>query len=213
MSGDGTVTIGVGIEDIEPDHWVAWVFGVPGCFSAARREPDALAEVVGAYTGDTGDRRQVIVEVRERWRVSPADDDPDFLVNACFDDDRRPLSSEDVRDGVARLEANRRRLTAILGGSVPDDADIMSIISHMATAERWYLAQFGLALAWPPAVVDPLERLRWVRGLLLAALPTLVSCEDVVGHPEAWTPRKLLRRSIWHERDHTAQIERLLGPS
>jgi hypothetical protein len=28
---------------------------------------------------------------------------------------------------------------------------------------------------------------------------------------EFWSPRKLLRRAVWHERDHTTHIRRLAG--
>ena len=33
----------LGVEDIEPNHWVAWVFELPGCFSKARNREDAVA--------------------------------------------------------------------------------------------------------------------------------------------------------------------------
>jgi hypothetical protein len=30
---------------------------------------------------------------------------------------------------------------------------------------------------------------------------------------EFWSPRKLLRRAVWHERDHTGHIRKLLAGS
>jgi len=28
---------------------------------------------------------------------------------------------------------------------------------------------------------------------------------------EIWSPRKALRRAVWHERDHTEHIRKILG--
>lgn len=28
---------------------------------------------------------------------------------------------------------------------------------------------------------------------------------------EFWSPRKMLRRAVWHERDHTFHIDKLIG--
>jgi predicted RNase H-like HicB family nuclease len=33
----------LGVEDIEPDHWVAWVFELPGCFASAHTQTEAVA--------------------------------------------------------------------------------------------------------------------------------------------------------------------------
>jgi hypothetical protein len=69
-------------------------------------------------------------------------------------------------------------------------------------------------LAFPREDVpdEPFERMEKVHALLLATLPGLVGSRQVVGvDGEFWSPRKLLRRSIWHERDHTFHIRSLLG--
>jgi hypothetical protein len=44
--------------------------------------------------------------------------------------------------------------------------------------------------------------------LLLKSLPGLEASDKVDG--EFWSPRKVLRRAIWHERDHTAHSKKLL---
>jgi len=58
---------------------------------------------------------------------------------------------------------------------------------------------------------DPLERFAWIRSFTLRSLPTLAG-RDILADcgGEAWTPRKALRRTIWHERDHTRQIATIL---
>jgi hypothetical protein len=42
-------------------------------------------------------------------------------------------------------------------------------------------------------------------------LPGLEGLADVCGvEGEFWSPRKLLRRAAWHERDHIQHIQRLM---
>jgi hypothetical protein len=50
-----------------------------------------------------------------------------------------------------------------------------------------------------------------VRVHLVSLLPTLVGVAQVIElDGELWSPRKLLRRTLWHEREHTVHIQRLL---
>ena len=49
--------------------------------------------------------------------------------------------------------------------------------------------------------------------LLLKSLPGLEASEKAIGiDGEFWSPRKVLRRAICHERDHTAQIKNSFNP-
>jgi hypothetical protein len=46
-----------------------------------------------------------------------------------------------------------------------------------------------------------------VRQRLIASLPELVGSTQVVGTGgEFWSPRKVVRRAIWHELDHIRHI-------
>ncbi len=59
---------------------------------------------------------------------------------------------------------------------------------------------------------DLLTRLRAVRANTQAQLVTLVGDGSAVSKwGELWSARKVLRRTLWHERDHTQQIARLLA--
>ena len=56
-----------------------------------------------------------------------------------------------------------------------------------------------------------MARLRKVRRHLIATLRTLDGAKKVVAvDGEFWSPRKLLRKALWHERDHTEHIRKLL---
>ncbi len=51
-----------------------------------------------------------------------------------------------------------------------------------------------------------------VRSRLEQALPGLEGVEMVRGRSgELWSPRKMLRRAAWHERDHIEHIGKLLA--
>jgi hypothetical protein len=69
-----------------------------------------------------------------------------------------------------------------------------------------------LAIPYGELPAEPIEKLTEVRTLMLATLPGLASSTQVVGiDGEFWSPRKVLRRAVWHERDHTAHIQRLIS--
>jgi hypothetical protein len=79
-------------------------------------------------------------------------------------------------------------------------------------AEWWYLDRLGLAFAQKDVPDEPVDRLEKVRNHLVMALPGLVGDDRVVTpNGEGWSARKLVRRALWHERDHTHQIARLAG--
>lgn len=200
----------VGVEDIEPNHWVAWVFAIPGCFGSGSSEEDALTTVPQAIMDDKGNRTPVIPKVVERGRATPHRDDPEFLINALFEDDRRPLQADEIEDGIARLKQNRKQFNALLADQTLCD-EVVHIVRHMKTAENWYLNVLGLVPLSGRLPDDPIEQLEMVRTWLLDCLPRLAENDLYTTESgEGWTPRKLLRRAIWHERDHTRQIRSFL---
>ncbi len=202
----------IGVEDIEVDHWIAWVLAIPGCYASGRTEHDALAGVPEAWRDETGHDLPGPVHVIERWRGVPAIDDPDFILNATFADDRRPLDVEEIRAGIVRIIETHRRLLDIMAGRELT-GEIGGIVHHLATAEQWYLANLDL-VPEGKRPDDPLERFAWIRAFTVRVLPGLAD-RDILAHcaEEGWTPRKMLRRMIWHERDHTQQIARILAAS
>lgn len=204
--------LNVGIEDIEPGHWVAWVLAIPGCYASGPTEQDVLAGVPDAWRAETGRDMPGPLRVVERWRGVPAADDPDFIINATFSDDRRPLNAGEIETGIARIIENHRRFLKVVTGR-DLTGEIAEIVRHLATAEQWYLANLDL-VPDGDRPDDPLERFAWIRAFTLRALPTLAD-RDMVADcgGEKWTPRKVLRRTIWHERDHTQQIATILSAS
>ena len=68
------------------------------------------------------------------------------------------------------------------------------------------------SLAFPQAEIpeDPFARLASVREHFVTCLPALAKRAGVITlSGETWSPRKVLRRALWHERDHTEHILKL----
>ncbi len=83
---------------------------------------------------------------------------------------------------------------------------------HVAVAEWWYCERIGGVADWNALPTDPLAALDFSRENTRRFLPTLVGDTRVVTRvDESWSARKLLRRTLWHERDHTDHIRQRLA--
>jgi uncharacterized damage-inducible protein DinB len=223
----------IAVEDVELNHHVCWVLDLPGCFSSAR---DRESAVVGAPSRiveyfawiarhDSMSREEsarLEVDVVEVFESFPCAADREYLVNAFFEDDRRPLSSQDVETGLRLLEWTREDLlresaclpAEELSRPIPGEirGTIGGILEHVARAENWYLSRLGVGVDWSELPEAAFGKLEGVRANTRSRLATLVGDQRVtVNWDERWSARKILRRTLWHERAHTEQIRRLSG--
>lgn len=225
------MTYRVAVEDIEPGHYVAWVLDLPGCFAKAPSLQEAVsrtAESITHYVGWVRQRDPTLpavdppfsVTVVETFEATVGEHDPDYLVNAFFEDDRRPLSYWDVALALNLLQWTREDLLQIVETLSPDKLrrplpgegwrSMTAIIEHVANAENWYLGHLGHGLPTSTLPEEPLERLRVVRQQMRDALPALIGDVRLTEESgETWSPRKMVRRALWHERDHTGHVARL----
>ena len=221
----------VGVEEIEPEHWVASVFELPGCFSRGHTDTEALGRVparVGAHLhwlverGAKTQLRDEPIEIQVAEIVCSCVHEREYRVNAFFADDRRALSSQDIPAGLWLLENTRRDLLELLQPLGDDElraehgegTSIESILMHLAWTEWWYVDRLGQAFEREGMALDPFVALRDVRALFTSALATWVGDELVHTRAgEQWSARKVLRRALWHERDHSEQIASLLKPA
>ena len=225
----------VGLENGIEGRSLAWVLGHPGCFAYGADGDEALVRVaraIQAYgdwiAGHAGERwlpeGAIECELAETWEVYHIDGsfevgDDGYSVESWFKHDWKPLAAVDVERGLKLLAWSREDLLAVVEDLAPSDLDthlhgqrwsIRGVLGHVAGADWWYLDRLGLA--FPRALVpeDAFERLRTVRAHLRDVLPQLTGSRQVVGvDGEFWSPRKVLRRAAWHERDHTAHILQL----
>lgn len=95
-----------------------------------------------------------------------------------------------------------------------DSEEAHGILRHIGGAEWWYQDRLGYALPEDEEddPEDPFKRMTVVREHLTSLLPKRNGMNKVVGIAgELWSPRKMLRRAVWHERDHTEHIRKLLA--
>ena len=232
--------IRIGLENGDENRSVAWALDFPGCFAYGADSSEAPVRVVPAYLayrswirhhgGLPGlpEDRELDVKLVESWNVYWIDEDFEkgpgkpYAVNAWFHEDWKPLTRAEGRRAAALLKWAREDLLAALAGLTAAELDaerpgerwsIRGIARHVANAEWWYLERLGLAGVERAALPeDVLERLAAVRARLLHVLPDLEGLDLVVGrNGEFWSPRKLIRRALWHERDHTDHILKLRG--
>ncbi len=226
----------VGIENNIEGRSLAWILGYPGCFAYGKDAEQAMAAVpssidgyyswISSHTEESwlpeGDRQCQLVETWECYSLNENYDlvEQGYEVNAWFRHDWLPLSIEDIQHAILLLNWGRARLLdtvssldeKILLRTYPSERwSIAGILGHIGGAEWWYMDRLGLAFPRSEVPDLPFERLQKVREHLVELLPGLAEVKQVVGvSGEIWSPRKLLRRAVWHEYDHTAHIEKLL---
>jgi len=221
------------VEEIEPGHWVAWALDLPACFSSAQTEAEAVdrapERIAGYYAWLTDHDPSLpvieeppVTEVVETFGSFASSEDPDYVVNAFFEEDRRPLGYWDVEVGLRLLQWTRQDLLSGLTGAAPAQlteaiagevqGSIAGILRHVATAENWYFGHLGLGLDRAELPRDPFAVLGVVRAHTRAHLPSLAGNARIhCRRDELWSARKVLRRMLWHERDHTQHIAGLLA--
>lgn len=225
--------IRLAVEDIEPNHWVAWALDLPACFSAARTAADAAASAPQKIS-DYFDwmlsydnllpivHEPIQIEIVETFHSFACTEDPDYIVNAFFEDDRRALGYWDVGVALRLLDFTRQDLSRAmqtatheqLTTTVPNEGcgSIMGVLKHIAGAENWYFDQLDCGLQRGQLPDDLIERLAAVRANTRKQLPKLIGNERITNNcGELWSARKIVRRTLWHERAHTHHIQQLLA--
>lgn len=228
----------VGIENEIAGRSIGWVLDHPGCFAYGNNADAALAEIPTAitdYAAWIASRNQGVSWVEtskiellltDAWDVYAIDEafDPaqeGYEVNAWFRHDWKPLSEQELALGEKLLSWSRADLLEAVSGlsaevlnaqHAGERWNILGILGHVGGAEWWYMDRLGLGFERQEVPKDPFERLEKVRTRLLDILPGLAGSRKVVGvDGEFWGPRKLLRRALWHERDHVQHIHKLRG--
>lgn len=213
------------IEEME-GRWLAHVLSLPGCFISAddryavqEQIPSSMRRYLGwrRSHGDTSITldEPIEIEIDESIREWPDPADPDYIVNAFFAADVLPLTAPEIPRLRKLFEWSRADLLASFEGlsheemsrPIEGEWSIAGILNHTGRAESWYLDRLDLA---PPRTEESQDwrgRLDRARRQLLDVLPQLDGvARTVVKNSETWSPRKMIRRALWHERDHTQHI-------
>jgi hypothetical protein len=213
------------VEDMEPDHWVAFALDLPGCFCTAQTAAEAIAlaplKIADYFDWLAGHdpslpviTRRPEVTVVEQFHSLYSPGDPDYLVNAFFDDDRRPLTYWEVAGTLRLLNWTRRDLLMAIRSVTASQlaGPVGDLLKHIGGAENWYFDRFDLGLDPDRLPSDPLMLVETVRANSRARLPQLIGDTTIrEKQDERWSARKIIRRTLWHEQDHTRQIKQLLA--
>jgi len=229
-----------GVENNNEGRSIAWALEHPGCFAYGMKGDAALLNLETAldrYAGWilhhetntwlTFAQDEIECVVNGTWetyfinegydRISESDG---YAVDSFFPYDWKPLTAVEIERALKMLAWSRNDLLKTVAGLPPEKLDqsypaerwsINGILGHVGGAEWWYLDRLGLAFPQAEVPEQPMPRLEKVRTALNATLPKLEGVVKAVGMDgEFWSPRKLLRRALWHERDHTEHIRKLL---
>ncbi len=88
-----------------------------------------------------------------------------------------------------------------------DTQSIGDIICHMAESDLWYTERLK---QWPEVPLFRLAATRSVALERLRALSEVDRAKVTVYEGHEWTPRKVMRRMLEHEREHIAQLRKLV---
>jgi hypothetical protein len=230
--------IKIGLENFPHERSRAWALDYPGCFAYGKDGSEALLNVpaavlayrdwLGRHTPDSWlkDLGDFDVRLAETWQVYYLNQEYEFVregieVEAFFQSEWKPLDVADVRRDTLLLQWERQDMLRLVQGlddakldqTYPDERwSIRGILSHLAGGEWWYQQSLGLE-NMPEAQLpqDAFEALKVTRARTLEVLPGLAGLEKVCGREgELWSPRKILRRTIWHELDHIEHIRKLI---
>ena len=223
-AGEGTLTA------------TAWVFDLPGC------------RTIGGSVEESRSLLPVAIAEYLAWRDGRADGPFEFDVveelrrndEFCFEDDKRPLSDEDLNQGIQGLEVAFEGFSRLVqplpdlvldwkppATSVRIDAiysdvrTIREMAEHVAAAMTFHIRGVGRAVERVPPPADPKD-LRQAYEVAAERLRRLDAEErsgkayrrETPRGEAEWSARKAIRRMINHMRFHTGEAaNRLTWPT
>jgi uncharacterized damage-inducible protein DinB/predicted RNase H-like HicB family nuclease len=231
---DEPVTYDAYLEIERGGRCIAWILDLPGCFAYGTSEREALEALTAAippYYAWLKQHDEYTPDVRGPWRVAPRETFRDYsvgdgVVGPCFTPEAQPVDDEELDWGLALLGWSHEDLLALVRGLPPAalDADpfanrwtVRAILTHVARTQLWYATHLDATPApvgSGPVGGDPIQLLQQVHSAVVARLRNASDEQrtTVFEHAgERWSLRKVLRRSVWHLRDHTAHLQQTLA--
>jgi hypothetical protein len=231
----------VGVENNNEGRSIAWALEHPGCFAYGMKGSAAVANLEGGlnkyaawilrhepHTWLSFTEDDIETVINGTWDVYYINDELDlsnegdgYSVESFFPYDWKPLTTIEIKRAMDMLSWSRNDLLKTVHGLSEAKLNqkyqgerwsINGILGHVGGAEWWYLERLGLAFPRTEIPQQPLVWLEKVRKHFNAALFNMDGVKQVVGvDGEFWSPRKALRRALWHERDHIDHINKLIA--
>lgn len=228
---DEPVTYDAYLEVERDGRWVAHILDLPGCVATGTSAHQALATLtaaIPAYYAWLKRHDEYTPDVRGPWTLSPRETVPSAAsgAGAFFAPDAQPVDDEDLDWGLALLAWAYDDLLAMSASLPPAALDtpptdggwtLRQVLLHVARGQLWYLSHLAAdptPLPPPQLGSDPLAEVRQARTVAVAQMRNASDAmrSAVREHSgERWSLRKVLRQSVWHVRDHTAQLARMLA--
>jgi hypothetical protein len=229
-----------GVENNNEGRSIAWALEHPGCYAYGINAEGSLLNLETALSRYAGwilhhDTRtwlsfsdsEIEIVVNGVWDVYYITDDLDkasevdgYSVESFFPYDWKPLTALEIKHAVAMLAWSREDLLKPVLALSQEKREaeypgerwsINGILGHVGGAMLFYLDRIGLAFPREEMPEEPQARLEKVHDHFVSMLPRMEGMKTVVGlEGELWSPRKVLRRALWHERDHTEHIRKLI---
>jgi hypothetical protein len=229
----------IGIENNNDDRSIAWALDHPGCFAYGQNSEEAQRNFLRAAQEYVawiarhevpwldGEVELLLEETFDTYFVNSSFERVErgsetYMAESFFLNEWKPLVRYEIERALKLLAWSRADLLGLvkelsaekLAETYPNERwPIHGILKHIGGAEWWYQERLGYPFPEDEKDVpeEPFERLTIVRDHFTSLLPRLEGMNKVIGKEgEIWSPRKVLRRAVWHERDHTEHIRKLL---
>ena len=228
--------IRIGLDKGYENKVLAYALDYPGAFATGEDDAEALLSILQAllryeiwikdHTDDPWvDFSEIALVVTDVWDTYTIDNTllPELSgieVNAFFKDDWRPLTGEEIERAKKVFTWQREELyggistlsAEVLSRQYEDQRwNILGVMKHIANAENWLLSRMGNPnIPKDQLPAEPLERLAFLAGKVLAAFTSYEGDQRVIGlDGEIWSCRKIIRRTLWHQRDHLEHVKQL----
>lgn len=223
--------IQIGMERNVEGRTFAWALDYPGVFTYGEDDAEALLRIprqiliFESWLELHTDQPWVQLEgldmhIDETFEAFPVEIDGETHgVHAFFRSDLAPLSAEEVQRALLIYNWQREELLAGVE-TLPAEMlkrefegqrwTIEGILEHIARVETWYFSRLGFEILEPADSVNPYQLLETSAAVTNRFLPELEGFDQVFEHrQEKWSARKLVRRLLWHQRDHIDHIRDL----
>ncbi len=223
--------IQIGIERKVEGRTLAWALDYPGVFTYGADDAEALIRIprqiltfeswLNLHTDQPWVQLDGLdMHIDETFEVFPVEiDGKTYEVNAFFRSDLIPLNDEEVRQAQQIFNWQREELLAGVETLSPELLKrefegqrwtIEGILEHIARVEPWYFSRLGFEVPQPDDNDNPIQLLEASAKMTNRYFPELPGFDQIFEHQqEKWNARKLVRRLLWHQRDHIDHIREL----
>jgi len=208
-------------------RWIAHVPDLPGCFASHQqreRAVQAIPHAVEMYVAWCRDSSihisgltdpMIVAEVIREWEFEDGQ-----TVHAFFASDRPSVLADELPQYQSLLKAAHTDLfhsmeqlsqDDIYRPIPPEEWSIAAGLEDLAEQEQWYWDRLGFAASPATLPQDPITKIEVIREHQLHSLQLLAARKSVVTMAgETWSARKILRTTLWKERELTQTFSQMV---